>query len=294
MMLTTAMCEAPAQRLFLLTEMLQNLIHSAPTEDGLPGEEIPLHPRNTFERGYMAAVMHLLSALGVLRIDGELLSAQVVSPQARYLLLLLLDLLRTDTPLVKDWHSEGLFSGALPSHTGRAVDLLAALEQLRLTLDPHAAPLRRTQAAVGLVLRRTPGGELLLLLSLDTSAAQWQLPGGRFERSDNTLRTTLRRELSEELRCERLVEPDDIILHALCKITLPPHLSRTLGMLTTTTFQLFAVQLVREMPPLHDRLRWVPLHEVLAGQTADGGRVATPLPHILEQHAIQLDRLPTL
>jgi 8-oxo-dGTP pyrophosphatase MutT (NUDIX family) len=279
----------------VLMRLLDNLIDAIPAEDGRPGEFVALVHRNEFERGYTTALLHLLRTLGVIKTDRELLSAQVVSPQAGHLLLQLRELLCLDRPLVADWNRVGLSPHDQLRHPFEAgVDLVRALEERRLELRPDSVPLRRTHAAVGLLLRRTPAGEHFLLLEYDHPARQWQLPGGRHERHDLTLRATLRRELSEELGCGALLEPEDVILYDLCHVQAAARRSPTYGLLTATTFRVFAVRFVHGLPSLHSGLRWASQAEVLAGRTAAGDHVATPLAEILVQLGGTLNSVPTI
>lgn len=264
----------PDERRVHLAALLTHLADAAPAEDGRPGRAVPL--QGDLASAYAAALLDLLTFLGAVQWEPGRRAVRVTTVQGRYLLGLLADLLTSGESLVADWARAGVTPpGELNHPFGAGVDLLAALERRRLELAPEALPLREGLAAVGLIVRRQPSGEQAYLCFYDVPARAWQLPGGRFEQADRTLRRTLLRELSEELDCGPLVEPGDVRIEELGPPFDKTRLSPTYGLLTRTIFQVYRVHFVRALPPLHDGLRWVTEAEALAGQTADGLRVDT-------------------
>jgi 8-oxo-dGTP pyrophosphatase MutT (NUDIX family) len=292
------------ERRDLALRLLNLLADSAPTEDHRPRQLVWLSRYEFFDDPSALALLHLLQWLGAVHLDEQLLTAEVVSPQAGYLLRLLHELLLLKQPLVADWQREGLTppkvadrtlldhlsrsgwgqAAMLPHIFSSGVDLLAALEQRRLELDEQAHPLRVLSAAVGLIVRRDRSGARSYLLVYDEQADAWQLPGGRFEQSDGSLRQTLLRELAEELHCLPLAEPSDLHLDELGCPFAETRLSPTYGLLTRTLFQPFLVQFAAgKLPSLHDGLRWFSESEVLAGWSADRQLISAPaLRHLRE------------
>lgn len=268
-----------------LTQLwLNDLIAAAPDEAGDPGRLVALD-LSTPNGAYLLGLTQLLAALGALQLDRATLTIRIVSPQAGYLLRLLADLLRSSHPLVTDWTAEGLTTPGLLQHPfSTAVDLLAALDHRRRELLAEAPPLRTILAAAGLITRQQQDGALSYLLVYDGPAGAWQLPGGRYDHRDGSLRSTLLRELSEELGCGLLREPTDLLLSELTPELELVRDSPTYGLRTSTRFHLFAVELKRELPLLPGQLRWVREAEILAGRTADQQPVSVaPLLQLLRQ-----------
>jgi 8-oxo-dGTP pyrophosphatase MutT (NUDIX family) len=266
-----------AERELPLHTLLRQLISIAPTEAGTPGETLALNPRREFDRGYTAAVLHMLERLGAVTADRELLTAAVPSPQSGYLLRQLLELLSRSEPLVAGEQS---------------AETLAALERLRLLHNPGAHALRRPVAALGLIVSRNERGEPALLLVHDRVDGETQLPGGRYELQDGSLEATLRRELTEELGCGRLLTEADVSLDPVGQWFELERLSPTAGLLTRTTFQVFAVRFTDGRPDMREGMRWVTLDEVHAALTGDGGGLPEPLLALTRQRGVSLDALP--
>jgi 8-oxo-dGTP pyrophosphatase MutT (NUDIX family) len=287
----------------LIRTALDTLAQAAPAEDGRSGTLVLLELAGDAEDAYLAALLDFLAYLGVIRLSAARSTAAVTSAQAGYLLRLLRALIDSDAPLIADWSREGVTHSAGQAQDRPAphantffsgVNLLAALELHRLYSTPGAAPLREVSAAAGLVVRRDPLGRRAYLLARDEADGVWQLLGGRFEQRDGELRATLLRELAEELACEPLAEPGDVVLHELGQPFYETRVSPTYGLLTQTRFQLYMVRFTNRWPPLHSGLRWVCESELLDGRTFDGQRVdVTPLLRLLKRLDISLEALTT-
>jgi len=282
--------DAPTERTTLLRHALEQLALAAPTESGEPAMDVSLAHLDEQDRSYVQAVHDVLHLLGALdtSFDGKRVS--VSSVQAGYLMQMLLSLLNSGTSLVGDWQREGLSRGA--SHPfGRAVDLLGALERRRLEIISDAQPLRHVCAAVGGSVRHEVDQPEYLMV-WDEAARAWQLIGGRSELRDCSPRHTLLRELAEELYCPPLLEDIHVILGDLGTIIGSQRLSPTYGLLTHTTFHLYAVRFLGDLPPLHRDLRWVTELELQAGTTFDGQTIsAEALLRLREQIGIDVAEL---
>jgi 8-oxo-dGTP pyrophosphatase MutT (NUDIX family) len=280
--------DAPPDQIDLLRTTLERVAQAAPTETGHPALPLRLGAAEGEDAAYMRAVLDVLGWLGAVRREGDLVV--VASAQAGYMVRLLLALLETQQPLVADWTGEGTRSPA-PQPLERAVDVLAALEQRRLHLNPHALPLREVQAAVGLVEHYDEAGRAACLVFWDKIGV-WQLIGGRRERHDRSLHDTMLRELAEELQAPALREPEQVVLAELGTPFAQERLSPTYGMLTRTIFQCYRVDFRGPVPSLPERVRRVSRAELLAGKTTDGQPIdAALLLALCEQQAISFDRL---
>lgn len=282
---------APAERRHLIGAALERLAATAPTEAGWPGEAVALAtlaPPDTHAQAVLATLIDLLALLGALHYDSQAQTVRVPSVQAGYLLRLVQALHASDAPLVADWQSEGLSAdGSNP--LGRAVDLLALLEQRRRELQPDAPALRETRAAVGLVVRAEADGGRSFLLIWDAPARAWQLIGGQVALGDGSLRATLLREMAEELRCPPLIEQVHLALAELGPPATEERVSPTYGLLTRTTFQVYTVHFLTPPPPLPADARWVSEAELRAGITRDQQPIAAaPFVPIIEQHEAEL------
>lgn len=278
--------EQADQRAAVLRDLLGCLDMAAPTEAGAAARPLRLELDDPAVQAYAWAWCDLLTLLGALHWQGDMFT--LVSPQAGYLVRMLRALGDAGAPLVADWRAEGV--GDTRDVFGSGVNLLAALEQRRLALLPDAAPLRETHAALGLIVRRRAEAREALLV-WDAPAGAWQLPGGRYEHGDGSLRATLLRELAEELGCAPLAEGQQLRLAGLggpCEHT---RRSPTYGLRTRTIFQLFAVRWLVELPRLGAGLRWLSEGELLAGRTADGQPIAAePLLHVYAQLGSALEQ----
>lgn len=260
------------ERSTLLRRALEQLTFAAPSEEGRPATPVSLAYLDDEERAYVSALHDVLRLLGALAPVGEGEGASVPSVQGGYLARMLISLLDGGAPLVARWDREGLSRKAAHPF-GSAVDLLAALELRRLELQPDARPLRQNSAAVGVIARGGAAGPEYLVV-WDADARAWQLAGGRTELRDRSPRDTLLRELSEELACPPLREGVHVSLGDLGTYLGRERLSPTYGLLTRTTFHLFAVRFLVELPSLHRDARWVTEFELLAGTTHDGQTIA--------------------
>ena len=275
----------PALRLTVLRDLLGCLGKAAPTEQGDAARLLRLELDEPMAQGYALAWCDMLSLVGALSLSDQ--SLAVRTPLAGYFMQELRTLLDTPALLALDWSSEGV--GATPAQFA-GVDLLAVLERRRVALLPDAEPLRELEAALG-VIERHSGGERQVLLVWDAAASAWQLPGGRYELRDGTLRATLLRELAEELGCAPLTEGDGVQLAELGGPIEITRWSRTSGLLTRTRFQLFRVDLPADIPLLPDNARWFGEAELLAGRSADGQPIAAePLLRLRETLSPELDR----
>lgn len=275
------------QRAAVLRDLLGCLDLAAPTEIGGPVRQLRLELDEPAAQAYAWAWCDLLTLLGAVRWQNEMFT--LVSPQAGYLVRLLRALGSAGAPLVPDWLAEGV-GGGVRDAFGSGVNLLAALEQRRLALQPDAAPLRETHAALGVIARRRAGVREALLV-WDAPARAWQLPGGRYQHGDSSLRGTLLRELAEELGCAPLIEGRQLQVAALGAPCEHTRCSPTYGLRTRTIFQLFAVRWLAEPPAPGAGLRWLSEHELLAGHTADDQPIAAePLLDVNAQPGLALEQ----
>lgn len=277
-----------AHRTLVLRDLLHCLALAAPTEDGAPAQPLRLELEDPMVQAYAQAWCDLFTMFGALQSEGEQFT--VVSPQAGYFLRLLRALSTAPGPLVRDWHAEGVSNDAAAAlDTG--VNLLAALERRRMLLQSAAKPLRETRAALGVIARRAATACEVLLV-WDAAAGAWQLPGGRSERRDSSLRATLLRELAEELVCGPLNEGTDVQITALGAPAERTRWSPTYGLHTRTQFQLFMVRWYTALPTLPDYTRWLNEPELRAERTSDGQPIAAePLVQFLDAAAVSLDML---
>ncbi|MBK9711415.1 MAG: NUDIX domain-containing protein [Kouleothrix sp.] len=281
------------ERRALARRALQRLADSAPTEAGDPGAVVDLASGAPADDAYVAALLDALGLLGALDLGQDMQAVRVGSAQAGYLLRVLAALLDAGAPLIADWSHEGAAREATQS-PATGIDLLAALERRRLELSPGAAALREIVAAIGLIARRAAGGGREFLLAWDAPASAWQFVGGRYERRDGSPRATLLRELSEELGCEPLAEGRDVLLQPIGAPFAEQRLSPTYGLLTRTTFHVYAVRFVGGAPPQGADVRWIAEPELLAGATSDGQPVASaPLVRLRARPDLDLDAFLT-
>jgi 8-oxo-dGTP pyrophosphatase MutT (NUDIX family) len=265
--------EALADRRTLVQEVLARLAATAPTEDGRPGNPAGRTPDDELIATYMLAVFDVLRILGVVEPETDTHDLCVSSVQASYFLRLVGALLQLNEPLVGNWAHRGVSARTSHVfHTG--VDFLHALEQRRLELEPDSEPLRSVKAAVGLIARRGPGGQIALLLIWDAAAGSWQFIGGQYDAGDTSLRATMMRELAEELACPPLQENVDVVLAELGPPFAEQRISPTLGLLTRTLFQVYVVRFITPRPELPPDVRWIDEAEIVAGTTGDGEPIA--------------------
>ncbi|NOK57754.1 MAG: hypothetical protein GFH27_549287n58 [Chloroflexi bacterium AL-W] len=276
----------------LARSILERLAETAPTEDGRSGKVVRMTDlvNNSFAVAYGIALVDMLRALGAVIADPE--DATVVSVssvQAGYFIHEVCALLENDTPLVADWTREGV-NGEVAQTFEAGVNLLAALEQRRLKMTANAGPIRNISVAVGVIAKRNDAGERTYLFFWDEPARRWQLIGGHFEMSDGSLKTTLLRELSEELQIPPVEESVHVLVTEVGQPFIEKWRSPTYGLLTNTIFQAYGVRFMNGLPPLHDQLRWVTEQEVFIGRTTDGETISNaPLHRLLTQPGINLD-----
>lgn len=259
-----------AHRLLVLRDLLSCLDRAAPTEDGAPGRALHLELDDPSVQAYALGLCDMLELLGALRWQGEEL--HLVSPLAGPLMRELRAHSIAGATLVRDWDRTGV-RGDASAALDSAVNLLAALEHQRLSRDPNALPLRETTAALGVISRGEDGARDLLMV-WDAPANAWQLPGGRTLYNDGSLRATLLRELAEELECAALAEGRDLELAALGEPLACTRLSPSYGLLTRTSFQLFAVRWLTDLPALPHNVQWLSERELLAGCSNAGLPIA--------------------
>jgi 8-oxo-dGTP pyrophosphatase MutT (NUDIX family) len=264
----------------MLVEIVRWLARTAPTETGIPATRVPRPPLRTARDAYTAAVIDMLCWCGLLQQDEQQHTVQVTSVQAGYMLRMLEALLCLNAPLVADWTSKGM-QRASADAPASAVHLLAYLDEYRRRIAPHAEPLRHVRAALALITARSTTAEPLFLMFWDQAAQSWQFIGGRYEEQDESLHQTMLRELQEELLLDTLDDTRDVCLEALGAPFALERMSPTFGLYTRTTFQVYRVQFLTALPPLHQRLRWVRESEVLAGVTDDGAAVTGMVFHHL-------------
>ncbi|GAB4195784.1 MAG: hypothetical protein OHK0022_12790 [Roseiflexaceae bacterium] len=278
----------------LALDLLHRLANAAPSETGRPALPLALTTDDPFTHGYESAIVDVLALLGTLTVDSDGGVTPTASPLAGYLPKVLAALLTLEKPLVDDWTSAlSRRSPANLFHSG--AELLLALESRRLELDPSAPPLRETTAALALIARREHSGEMAYLLSFDRNAGAWQLPGGRKELGDADLHQTLLRELTEELECGPLHEPDDLCVVDLGEPFIEQRISPTCGLLTYSTLHLYAVRLHPDLPLLSGQLAWVRESNVLNKRMPNGEVIAAkPLLELYERGTLNLADILTL
>lgn len=273
-----------------LLDTLDQLVAAAPTEAGLAGQPLSLAElrRMIGSAERLDDLLDLLGGGGLVRIAPGGDTLRVTSFIAGLFLRLLVTLGRRGEPLTIDWSTLGV-AGPAPGDLPRGVDLLAAIERHRLATTPDPAPLREVRAAVGLIGGRRPSGERALLFHWDANAGRWQLIGGRYEERDGSLRATLLREIAEELGCRELAEGVDVRLREIGPPFAEQWISPTLGILTQTIFQVFAVRLLVEIPPPGATTRWMTEAEILAGVTTDRQLIsATPVTRLIREGLFDL------
>ncbi|GAA2815965.1 NUDIX hydrolase [Streptomyces showdoensis] len=211
-------------------------------------------------------VQALLGAFGVLRAEGP--GVLTVRPEARYFLRSLASYVREGRSLLDNWERPGT---AEPPYTGRQVlsgpQFLYLAEERRLALDPHAAPLRRSEVAQVVVKTRLRGrgGRAHYLLLYDARARQYQLPGGHVRSSDTDLRAAAVRELEEELPGYTHTPGRDRLKELG---TVPVvQLSRTVGAVTEYRITFFQLETDAPAIPVGPGARWVP-EDVLLDPTS--------------------------
>jgi 8-oxo-dGTP pyrophosphatase MutT (NUDIX family) len=263
------MPDAYSRRRALARDALVCLAHAAPSEDGQSDKPINLPMRNAADTAYLTALTDFLLMLGALECTAPAATVRITSFQVGYLIRLLIALLDTEAPLIADWTHQGVHP--YTSHVFHSgVDLLHALEQRRLELAPQSPPLRVTTTAIGLIARRTCDGRQAFLLSWDAAASTWQFVGGKSEIGDASIRATMMRELAEELECAPLVEHVDVTLIELGPSFEEQRISPTVGLLTRTSFQAYAVRFIIPLPTLPATVRWIDDTYLLSGVTIYG------------------------
>jgi 8-oxo-dGTP pyrophosphatase MutT (NUDIX family) len=261
--------------------LLDKLADAAPTEAGAPAKFVELTDPDRYD--YLLGVLDTLAFLGVLKLSDEECGALVVSPLAGWAMRLLNDLLDSGATLVHDWHSQGLTPRDELRHPfEKAGDLLAALDARRLDVLPDAAPVRAVEAAVGLIGSTDEADEPRFLLTYDSTAQAWQLPGGRRAMGDLCPQSTLLRELLEELHLDELRVPEDLTLEPLPTF-LATRTSPSVGVKTWARLYPFWVKLNRKLNLTAD-VRWLSAEEVRDCRTTDGQPVdAAPLRQMIDQ-----------
>jgi 8-oxo-dGTP pyrophosphatase MutT (NUDIX family) len=259
--------------------LLDTLAGAAPTEEGQLGTLVDLHHMGLDPSWLDEQINWLELRLGLIHRHDHL-RVEVVSFLAGYALRILSDIIDADpTLLAYSLRTDSLLNP--PTGSPPLIAFLTALESRRIALLANPAPVREVRAAVGLIERHEPPNTHLYLLMYDIAAHAWQLPGGRHECRDGSLRSTLLRELSEELGCAPIHEPSDVELVELHRPLVSHRRSPTFGLLTRTTFHVFQVRLLRPVFMATD-LRWISTEEILAQKTVDHQKVsAGPLQHFL-------------
>lgn len=277
------------ERRTLLRDTLEHLAFAAPTESGQPASDISLAHVNEKDRAYVSAIHDILHLLGAVDLS-ECGDVTVSSVQAGYMMHMLLRLMDSGTPFIHDWQREGLSRDAAHPF-GSAVDLLAALERRRVELDSNPCALRHINAAVGIVVRRTETGPEYLVV-WDDAARAWQLIGGRSELRDRSPRHTLLREFAEELHCPPLQEHVDVLVHDLGSLLGKQRMSPTYGLLTSTTFHMYAVRFLRDLPLDQKGVRWLTEAELHSNTTSEGDTISVePLFQLRDQIGLDIAEL---
>ncbi|MGB1286733.1 MAG: hypothetical protein ACPG7F_09395 [Aggregatilineales bacterium] len=209
----------------------------------------------------------MLHTLGVVTFDPDTQCIQARSQTAKYTLMSLAAYVEFDLRLIEDWKTRGIYpDGESPVQNGAT--FLHALETQRYALmHDDAAPSRHERVAQVLIKRINPEtGDHELLFQYDKNASQYQFIGGRYKPEDGDLRTTMLREIEEELEDGALQYPRDYDLKLLAEKLKPPTvLSPTFGALTSYQFDIYLMtNLKRDLRLQSDDL-WVPIEQIQAG-----------------------------
>ncbi|GAB4483051.1 MAG: hypothetical protein Kow00124_32280 [Anaerolineae bacterium] len=149
------------------------------------------------------------------------------------------------------------------------VDLLRAIETLRMERVLDAAPARVVQVTQAVIKRRI-GGVDHYLMQYDAAADWFQPLGGKCDPDDLDSAAALRREIGEELGLDAPPGPDDCALTPLLLGWQTRDLSATYGVLTAYTMDFYHLTAIR-FPLETDRdTRWLARAEIAAGRARDG------------------------
>lgn len=213
-------------------------------------------------RGFVAA----LRLWGMVTHEND--HVRATSQTAWYALHSLAEWIESGEPIVSDWHTRGLHSEALFN----GATLLSHMDTERQRRLPDSLPSRIERVAQVLIKRTHPTThEPELLFQFDQNARRYQLVGGRYSpRDHDDLRTTMIREIGEELAVSGLVyEQDYQLQEVVSQLSLPPLISPTFGALTAYTFVIFhMVHLTRPLI-LNEGDRWIRVADVLANHLPD-------------------------
>jgi hypothetical protein len=192
----------------IVRNVLEQLGQIAPLETGQAGRQLNIEDITINESttdSYVIGLIDILNYLGVIETTNDKTTIQISSIQAGYFIQSLILLLDTQAPLIGEWSSKGVTTD-MGHPFSKGVDFLKVIEQRRLEIDPESPPLRETVAAIGIIAQRRTSQDPRHLLYWDKHAHMWQFVGGKSDLHDTSLRTTMLRELKEELECDALIE----------------------------------------------------------------------------------------
>lgn len=220
-------------------------------------------------------VVMMLDAWGVLATTGE--RHQTVSQIPTYFLRSLGWYIEHGEPILTGWQTKGVSQDVpLASLLEHAPHFFKLMEERRVHFaeaTQDAASASRHQDAVFILIKGVLAGEVYYLHQFDADAGQFQLIGGRIERSEMPAEAASR-ELSEELSCGNgALQPErDFDLQLLLgaqpqeRITFS-RISPTYGAWTHYTWVVFGAMLYRDDLMLSDNDRWISISAMLDDQT---------------------------
>jgi 8-oxo-dGTP pyrophosphatase MutT (NUDIX family) len=213
------------------------------------------------EHAYERGVLDVLRLLGLVEQQGEEIVA--TGEVAHMLLRSLWAHLHDGVRVGFDW--ERLEGDSMV----RGVDLIRAIEAVRVTAVPKPTPARSVRVAQA-IIKTVRGGTLLYLMQYDEHAGQFQMLGGKAKPGEHDLTETLRRELAEELGLPTTPGEADCILMLLETDWEIVSLSPTYGLLTRYAFSFYHVGRVRFSVCTDQDTCWLSGDEIMACRAADG------------------------
>lgn len=227
------------------------------------------HPSdNPTQIAALYGIVKVLNMLGVVCLeeqDGIAESLIRASSQtAKYTLMSFADYFERNETLIEDWKTRGIQDNVLAN----GASFLQVLEQERLKRFEDTAPTRYVKVAQVLIKRINPITQAHeFLFQFDKNANQYQLIGGRWsERDGDDLKTTIIREIEEELPLNNLLYPDAYEVNTLIEnLTVAGTISTTFGALTHYTFSIYHMTGLRHNLKLLPEDYWVPISMILDG-----------------------------
>ena len=140
---------------------------------------------------------------------------------------------------------------------------------------PNSKPSRYVKVAQVLIKRINPETqEHEFLFQYDVNANQYQLIGGRWSEKDGSnLKTTIVREIEEELPLNHLTYQDAYELNCLLDdLVIEGTISNTFGALTHYTFTIYHMTDLNVQLKLQSDDHWVPVEMILDGVVKRNGK----------------------